>query len=131
MHELRSEKMKIMVVDDSRTVQLVARMTLEKSGYEVISLEDAHDLSAHVIREQPDLILLDLEMPVSGTVLLESMREEGLLGSSPVVLHSSAPRDELEEAARWYKADGYIEKTSDSEEFLRQIEEFLAMMLQS
>lgn len=115
---------KILVVDDSKTVQLVARAILEPSGYRVISVEDPQEAPALVRSERPDLILMDLEMSLSGGALMETMREEGVLGSTKVVLHSSRPNSELEDAARQLNADGFIQKTGDREEFLRRIESF-------
>jgi CheY-like chemotaxis protein len=115
---------KILVIDDSKTVQLVARAILEPSGYSVISVVDPEEAPEVVRSEHPDLILMDLEMSLSGGALMESMREEGILDSTKVVLHSSRPSTELENAARQLNADGFIQKTSDRDEFLRRIESF-------
>jgi CheY-like chemotaxis protein len=117
---------RILIIDDSKTVQLVARAILEPTGYQVISVEDPHEAPALVRSEHPDLILMDLEMSLSGGSLMETMRDEGLLDSTTVVLHSSRPCTELESAVRQFNADGYIQKTSDRNEFLRQIDSFFA-----
>jgi len=115
---------KILIIDDSRTVQLVARAILEPSGYQVISVQDPHEAPDLVRSQRPDLILMDLEMSLSGDRLVEVMREEGILGSTKVVIHSSRPCEELQSAVQQSHADGFIQKTSDRAEFLRKIESF-------
>jgi two-component system, OmpR family, KDP operon response regulator KdpE len=49
----------ILVVDDEPQIRRVLRVTLSSNGYEVIEAKDGEEAIATVIRDRPDLILLD------------------------------------------------------------------------
>jgi len=49
----------ILVVDDEPQIRRVLRVTLSSNGYEVIEAKDGEEAVATVIRDRPDLILLD------------------------------------------------------------------------
>jgi DNA-binding NtrC family response regulator len=54
---------KVMVVDDDQNIQLLLRTLLEAEGHEVLSVEDAAGLQAAFDGAQPDVLLLDLQLP--------------------------------------------------------------------
>lgn len=55
---------KIMIVDDETNIRFVLRKMLEKDGYEVIEARNGKEGLELLARERPDLILLDVMMPV-------------------------------------------------------------------
>ena len=119
-------KGKILVIDDSETALSIARRTLEAAGYSVLTSNSALRLPAIVHAEKPDLILLDVEMPaLRGDQVLELTKLFYFLQKSPIVLHSSKPEDELRELVARSGASGYIKKTSNSINFISQVEEWL------
>jgi len=119
-------KGKILVIDDSETALSIARRTLEAAGYSVLTSNSALRLPAIVHAEKPDLILLDVEMPaLRGDQVLELTKLFDFLQKCPIVLHSSKPEEELKELVGRSGASGYIKKTSNSINFISQVEEWL------
>jgi CheY-like chemotaxis protein len=119
-------KGKILVIDDSETALSIARRTLEAAGYSVITSNSALRLPAIVHSEKPDLILLDVEMPaLRGDQVLELTKLFDFLQKSPIVLHSSKSEDELRDLVKRSGASGFIKKTSNSINFVTQVEEWI------
>jgi len=112
---------KIIVIDDNQTVLAATRVILEEAGFEVVTADRAIGASAIVIREQPDLVLLDLVMPLSGSAIVSIMRSHSVLKDTLVVLYSSRPLEELRAAAEQCGADGYIQKSSSPEILVNEI----------
>lgn len=116
-------KPKIIVVDDSPTAAGLAQAILEERGYIVTTLESALTLSIVAGEQEPDLILMDVDMPaIDGGSATRIFKRRN---STKVVLHSSKGEQELAEIALRVGADGIIEKTGDPEKFLRQVASFL------
>ena len=78
--------MKILIVDDSRTMRNIQRSLLEKLGYEDIDeVENGLEAKAAVEKEPPGLILLDWNMPeMDGLTFLKELRAEH--SSIPVIM---------------------------------------------
>lgn len=69
---------KLLIVDDEASVRRVLNRFLASSGYEVIECADGQEVSLVVARESPDLVLLDVEMPVmDGWTTLRNLRASG------------------------------------------------------
>src|SRR5688500_15479513 len=56
-------KSKVMMVDDSDVVLEAGRIVLEENGFDVVTLDNPLLVALAVRREQPDLVLLDVNMP--------------------------------------------------------------------
>ncbi len=117
-------KKKILVVDDSRTNLVWAQMHLEKDGYEVVTRDEPLGTTLEVLREKPDLILLDVEMPLlQGNEIVPTLKS-GRGATLPVVLYSSLPLPELKARVESSGANGFIQKTHNAPDFLRQIRKY-------
>ncbi len=120
------DKLKILVVDDSDIALAWVRRTLEAAGYEVVTRQSSVGASAAVLRERPDLVLLDVEMPgMGGSDVVETLKAR-VETSTRVVLFSSIPLPDLREQAARCGADGYIQKVQDRDAFVRQVARQLA-----
>ncbi|MDQ1445262.1 MAG: two-component system, cell cycle response regulator [Acidimicrobiaceae bacterium] len=76
----------VLVAEDSATVRAALRMHLEAHGYSVVEAEDGEEALAVAGRERPDVILLDVEMPVlDGHAVLGALQENSELCDVPVV----------------------------------------------
>ena len=72
----RQRRGKVLVVDDDRVALEVARERLESADFEVITRDAPLGTSAAVQKERPDIILLDVQMPVlSGNSLAKLITE--------------------------------------------------------
>jgi two-component system phosphate regulon response regulator PhoB len=92
----------ILVVDDLFTVRQPLRILLERQGYVVKEAGDGHEALQKIAESRPDLVLLDLMMPVmSGDEVLEHVKTDAMLQDIPIVLLTAV-------AAEWQMSK-YIE----------------------
>ena len=104
---------KILVIDDDEKHLIAAQEILEEEGYEVITHHYAFGATNCVRVQQPDLILLDINMPgLSGERLSEVLLAPEKSNDIPIVFYSSNDEDSLRKAVSKYGVKGYICKGS-------------------
>ncbi len=87
----RSGKFKILVVDDVKNNLEILKRRLSSLGYEVFTADNGKKGLKLAEKVGPDLILLDIEMPVmDGYEVLEKIRAHGKLSGMPVVAVTAA-----------------------------------------
>ncbi|HVT05209.1 MAG TPA: response regulator [Thermoanaerobaculia bacterium] len=119
-------KGKILIIDDSEAALTSARRSLESAGYTVITSNTALRMPALVQQESPELILLDVEMPaLRGDQVMEFTQLFDFLRRSPIVFHSAKPEEELAELVKKTGAAGFIRKTSNSLQFVNQVDRWM------
>jgi CheY-like chemotaxis protein len=117
----------IVVIDDSEISRSFVSQTLESAGYRVVSLESAVGSTNVIFREEPDLVLLDVNMPtLSGERLAEILRSNSRLQKCRILLYSGASQEELSKVVRACGADGYVSKQTHTDDLVSQIHEMLA-----
>jgi len=93
-HHLRARGPKILVVDDEVTIRNTTRLLLEAANYSVSVASDGAEALARMSDELPDVVLLDLVMPVmDGPTALKAIRETH--GNIPVIIVTGHPDSEL------------------------------------
>jgi CheY-like chemotaxis protein len=87
----RSERATILVVDDDPGVREVLEMVLSDEGYRVASAGDGREALAYLAHEEaPDLVLLDIMMPVmDGYEFRAAQRDDPLFSAIPIVVLSA------------------------------------------
>ena len=115
----------ILVVDDGRDMrEFVVEYVLEPNGYNSLVAEDGQQGLEIVTAEQPDLILLDLQMPrLDGIGMLKAMDERGL--NIPVVLMTFHGSEEIAVEVFRLGVVNYVIKPFSLEELLGAIENAL------
>jgi len=79
----------ILVVDDSKSIRDIMRMTLQFKGYSVLEAEDGDEAYDMLKEKECDLVITDIAMPnMSGTELLKKIRGELKL-TVPVIICSA------------------------------------------
>ena len=74
-------------IDDSKTVQRQVKMTLESVGYEVIEIVDPTNALKGLARQQPVMILMDINMPeINGYDLCSMLRRSQKFQEIPIVM---------------------------------------------
>ncbi len=108
---LKRERKMILVVDDDMKHLLTAKDLLEDMGYEVRMHQFAFGVTNVVREAQPDLILLDMNMPgLSGERLSKVLLSNEKTKDIPVVFYSSNDEDSLRRAVVKHGVKGYIAK---------------------
>jgi putative two-component system response regulator len=100
---------KILVADDIPRNVRILRDRLENEGYRVVEASDGAEALRKVDEENPDLLLLDMVMPVlNGYQVLERMRADGSIRRVPVIVISAV--DQVESVAKCIElgADDYL-----------------------
>lgn len=113
---------RILLVEDDLDTRTGLAIRLESQGFEVVEAVDAASAVAVGVREQPDLILLDLGLPAGdGFALLQRFRSHGALSSAPVIVLSA--RDLATNRRRALEAGAfeYFQKPADDKALLEAI----------
>ena len=104
--------MKILLVDDSRTLRNENQRALEKVGYQVTCAEDGESALRIAFEQAFDLILLDLMLPkVGGIEVLQKLKGDTRTAGVPVVVVSSLSEKNREKLIA-AGAEEYLEKNS-------------------
>ena len=99
----------ILVVDDDEYMRDLLHLHLTNAGYEVLAAEDAVVAGHSLLRQRPDLILLDVEMPImSGLEFVQALKADPSVAAIPVVFVSS--RDDCEDRARELGGAAFLRK---------------------
>ncbi len=99
----------ILIVDDDERLLLTTKAFLEREGYSVSVTTSPFGVSKLVRELQPNLILLDVNMPaLSGEGLAEVLARNDRVSSIPVLFYSSNDADSLRETAKRLSVAGYV-----------------------
>ena len=78
---------KILIVEDDQTLQEELKSLLDNAMYESVILKDFNNSKDTILKENPDLILLDINIPnINGEILLKQIRSESIV---PLIMVSS------------------------------------------
>lgn len=114
-------KPSVLVLDDDPIVLAAVGERLSALGYTVHTRESVLGTSSWIVKNKPSLILLDLMMPaLSGTDLADLLHRRGI--DTPLILHSSKERTELQNLVKTTGALGAIPKGLSDEQFDRQFQ---------
>ena len=117
---------RILVVDDQEDLRGVLRDLLVGSGYTVIEATDGETGVAKAKSDRPDLILMDIQMPViDGYEATRRIKADPDLKTIPIVAVSSFAMKGDEEKARAAGCDHYVTKPYSPMQLLRLIRGFL------
>ena len=77
----------ILVVDDNADLRKALSLRLRANGYDVLMAADGLSATAAIVKEEPNLVLLDLGLPCGdGFVVMERLQENDRLAQIPVVV---------------------------------------------
>ena len=117
------EGLKVMIIDDSKTIRRTAETLLAKAGCEVITAVDGFDALAKIADSNPDLIFVDIMMPrLDGYQTCSLIKNNADFAAKPVIMLSS--KDGLFDKARGriVGSDEYLTKPFSKEELCDAIE---------
>lgn len=119
-------KAKILIAEDSLTIQRVFELAFLRSGYQVTYIDRGEDLKSMARELNPELIICDLTLPdVDGYEAVSELKKEQPLSSIPIILLAGSIEPFDEDLFRSSGADGVIFKPFDSQELLDKVGELL------
>jgi twitching motility two-component system response regulator PilG len=121
------EGVKVMVIDDSKTIRRTAETLLKKAGCEVVTATDGFEALAKITDQNPDVIFIDIMMPrLDGYQTCALIKKNQHYKNTPVILLTS--KDGLFDRARGriVGSDCYLTKPFTKNELLDAIKEHLA-----
>ena len=117
---------KILVVDDEPDILKMVTFRLKKEGYEFITAVDGQEALDLINRQRPDLVLLDLRLPVvDGYEVCKRLKTNEDLRQIPVILVTASSAAEIAEKTKDFQADDYLIKPFEPEELLDKIKKFI------
>lgn len=119
--------LKVMVIDDSKTIRRTAETLLKKVGCEVITATDGFEALAKIADHRPDIIFVDIMMPrLDGYQTTALIKNNKVFKTTPVIMLSS--KDGLFDRARGriVGSEQYLTKPFTKEELLGAIKKHVA-----
>jgi twitching motility two-component system response regulator PilG len=114
--------LKVMVIDDSKTIRRTAETLLKKEGCDVVTATDGFEALAKISDQQPNIIFVDIMMPrLDGYQTCALIKNNQMFKSTPVIMLSS--KDGLFDKARGriVGSEQYLTKPFTREELLGAI----------
>ena len=117
---------KILVVEDTEDNRQILRDLLGMAGYEMVEAHDGAEGVAKAAEHKPDLILMDIQMPVmDGYEATRRIKADPALKSIPIVAVTSYALSGDEEKTRAAGCDSYIAKPYSPRQMLAKVREIL------
>lgn len=117
---------KILVVDDEEHIVELIKFNLESNGYEIITATDGKEAYEKAITETPDLILLDIMLPIlDGIEVCKKLKKEKNTEDIPVIMLTAKGEETDKVLGLEIGADDYITKPFGIRELIARIKAVL------
>lgn len=114
MADRDSRDLKVLLVEDVDDTRLFMRLALEDQGFIVFEAEDGQAAVASAKRDAPDVILMDLSLPLmDGFAAAKLMRQEQGLKHVPIIAITAHHEDGFRSDAKASGFDAYVTKPID------------------
>ena len=114
--------MRVLTVDDSRTILAMLHHTLSNAGFDVLQAEDGQKGLDILKREAVDIIITDINMPVmDGIEFIKNVRATGQHNSLPILILTTETSQDKREQGRAAGGTGWIVKPFDPEKLISVI----------
>ncbi len=112
----------ILAADDNPIISTLVELTLIKAGFQVETVSDGLSVLARLTTLKPDLIILDLDMPlVSGLETLRRIKENADVSGTPVLMLTSSGEVHNIVHARRTGAAGYLVKPFEPQDLVNKV----------
>lgn len=117
----------VLVADDENDVRSLVKVILEKNGYNVIEASNGQEAEEKVANELPDLVLLDIVMPIKGGFeVCRSIKSHNNTHFIPVVMFSVLGRPVDKKMSKDAGADSHITKPFTAAQLVSEIETIIS-----
>ena len=117
---------KVLIADDEPNIVTSLEFLMEVNGYDVSVARNGDEALEKVRAEQPDLVLLDVMMPLrNGFEVCQKIREGMLSAHVKILMLTAKGRDIEVEKGRTVGADDYITKPFSTQELVERVRRLL------
>jgi two-component system, cell cycle response regulator DivK len=117
---------RILVVEDQEDNLRILRDLLTSAGFEIIEAKDGEAGVKTAVAEQPDLILMDIQLPLlDGYEATRRIKADPVLTATPIIFVTSYALSGDDIKARDAGCDAYVPKPYSPRQLLAKIREFL------
>ena len=117
---------KIIVIEDNIDNQNLLRLLIERQGYQVVTAVDGREGLKIIREEQPDLIVLDLSMPiVDGWEMIKHVKADPKIESIPIVVVTAHLQPGEKKKVFEAGCNGYVFKPFKATDLIDEIERCL------
>ncbi|HKN84558.1 MAG TPA: response regulator [Pyrinomonadaceae bacterium] len=114
MQDRNSKDLKVLLVEDFEDTRLFMRLELEDQGFIVFEAENGQVAVDTAIRENPDVILMDLTLPLmDGFAATKLIRQNDRLKNVPIIAVTAHKEDDFRSDAKASGFDAYVTKPID------------------
>ncbi len=116
---------KILIIDDEADILRLVSLRLKKLGYDILTANNGKDGLDSIRTNKPDLILLDLILPViSGEKICRQIKKDEELKHIPIILFTASDVS-VADTAQGLGAEDYIAKPFDPQKLAEKVEKIL------
>jgi CheY-like chemotaxis protein len=117
---------KVLVIEDNENNMKLITFILEKNGYATIKAENGRTGINLALKEKPDFIILDIQLPdLGGLEVLKEIRDSVANGTIPIIAMTSFAMSGDKERFMAKGCNGYIEKPIDPDIVIDQIRKII------
>lgn len=117
--------LKVMVIDDSKTIRRTAESLLQKYGAEVITAVDGFEALSKVAQSRPDIIFIDVMMPrLDGYQTCALIKNNKQFRATPIIMLSSKDSVFDKAKGRVVGAEDYLTKPFTRDDFLGAMRQY-------
>jgi two-component system, cell cycle response regulator DivK len=114
MGQRDSKDLKVLLVDDFDDTRLFLRLALEEHGFIVFEAENGETAVQNALREHPDVILMDLTMPLmDGFAATKLIRQNDHFKNVPIIAITAHQETDFRSDAKASGFDAYVTKPID------------------
>jgi DNA-binding response OmpR family regulator len=117
---------KILIADDEPNIVISLEYLMKREGYAVLVARDGQEALDAIIRDRPDLVLLDVMMPKkSGFEVCQAVRANEELQATKILMLTAKGRDTDRAKGLALGADAYMTKPFSTRELVQKVAEML------
>jgi DNA-binding response OmpR family regulator len=117
---------KILIVDDEPNIVVPLEFLMKQSGYEVLIARNGKEVLESVVKNRPDLILLDIMLPdINGFEICHTLRTAYDMQDVKIILLTAKSRESDINKGMAMGADAYIIKPFSTKELVKKINEMI------
>src|SRR5215468_8899817 len=120
---MTEKKPRILIAEDFEENRIALKLILKYTGFDVIEAEDGQQAIEAVRREEPDLVLMDVTLPVvDGLQATREIRSDEKFERLPIIILSGHDSDEIRQQAAEAGGSEYLSKPIEIAELEKLIE---------